>query len=208
MKKVSWIEQKENSISTEMLKKTLAFSLLEVLIVMALFIVMMLLAMPAWRSLSRSIVQRGSTHMLMNSLEQARMSALEKKRTTWIIFRHRQLPLPDDFCTLQQLDDGKIVMIASWISLPKGIIFVTDAGSFFQTPPTDIMRMLDQFSATTKSQERLTSIQFSPSGSITSSTEQDHQLLLKLGKIKPDQTITPFTTITLSPLTGRALLQK
>lgn len=174
---------------------------------MALFVCMMAMAMPAWRSLNHSVIQQGSTRVLLATLEQARMSAIEKKEYTWFIFRHRSPELPDDFCIVQETADEQMSFLASWIALPKGILFITNTtSSLIEPPPNSVITALQKLSAPLGVKETLTALQFNPSGAITFPKTEDQQLQIELGIATSDNKTK--TTILFSRLAGRPFIKK
>ena len=171
------------------------------------------LAMPAWRGLNTASMRKGSTNLLMATLEQARVAAVAQKTDTWFIFRHRPLPQSDDFCVVQKTADEKIISLATWQKLPLGMIFMINPEAAQNEPlPDEITTVLQKF-FTFKSpaeNEPLGYFQFNEAGAIIHPAAQEYQIFLNLGKRETRNHIAsqavPIAQIKISTLTGRAFI--
>lgn len=100
------------------------FSLLEMLAVMAVITIMMAMLTPAIRSFSDTAGRRGAVNIVMNTLEQARVSALESGREVYVLFGRRSLPDEDGLMVLRETEtgSGSYEQMTRWIKLPRGVL--------------------------------------------------------------------------------------
>ncbi|HEY8898798.1 MAG TPA: prepilin-type N-terminal cleavage/methylation domain-containing protein [Chthoniobacterales bacterium] len=102
------------------------FSLVELLAVMAILVIMLALLAPAISTITGSTSRNGAVNILMNTMEQARVAALESGRTVYLVFNRQTFPDPDRIMVLREPDpeSGKTdyEQLTSWIKLPKGIL--------------------------------------------------------------------------------------
>lgn len=115
--------------------KRRAFSLLELLLVIAVIAVMMSLLLPAVSGFSNTAGRRGAVNILMNTFEQARVAALESGQTVYVGFADKDFPVEDmkyaafivfRSATEEELSvdsNRKYIVLKKWTRLPKNIAF-------------------------------------------------------------------------------------
>jgi len=103
-----------------------AFSLVEMLAVIAIISVMTALLVPAL-SQNNSAGRRGAVNTVMNTLEQARVAALEGGRTVYVLFWQRTAPEQDAIMVLRETESGtgNYDQLTKWIKLPKNMLLHT-----------------------------------------------------------------------------------
>ena len=114
---------------------TNGFSLLEMLVVVAIMAVMMSLLLPSIAGFSSTAGRRGAVNILMNTFEQARVAALESGQTVYVGFADADFPVEDmkyaAFIVFREATDEeksananrKFVVLKKWTRLPKNISF-------------------------------------------------------------------------------------
>lgn len=102
-----------------------AFSLVELLSVMAVIAVMTSLLVPSIAGFSGTASRRGAVNTVMNTLEQSRVAALEAGSQVYVVFWRRVFPEPDAMMVLRETDTGTGLyeQMTKWTKLPKGVIF-------------------------------------------------------------------------------------
>jgi prepilin-type N-terminal cleavage/methylation domain-containing protein len=105
-----------------------AFTLLELLVVVAVICVMMTLLVPAVGSMTSSGGRKGAVTIVMNTLEQARMAAIEKSRDVVVVFWKKNgttsaADEQDAILVLRRDDSNNWEPIGRWVKLPKGVLF-------------------------------------------------------------------------------------
>lgn len=101
-----------------------AFSLIELLAVMAVIAIMTSLLLPSISGLSNSAGRRGAVNSLMSTFEQARIAALESGRTVFVIFARPDFPEQDAVMVVRENESGTgpYEILSRWRKLPKGIL--------------------------------------------------------------------------------------
>ncbi len=112
------------------------FSLLELLVVVAVMAIMMSLLAPAVAGFSSTAGRRGAVNIVMNTFEQARVAALESGQTVYIGFADAEFPVEDmryaAFIVFRDATDEEkndpvsprnYVVLKKWTRLPKRIAF-------------------------------------------------------------------------------------
>lgn len=118
------------------------FSLLELLLVIAIMAVMVSLMLPAISGFSSTAGRRGAVSILMNTFEQARVAALESGQTVYVGFADADFPVEDmryaafivfRTATEEEKNDPagprNYVVLKKWTRLPKTIAFKNTAKS-------------------------------------------------------------------------------
>jgi len=109
-------------------KSYAAFTLLELLVVVVIMCVMMSLLAPAVGSMTSTGGRKGAVTIVMNTLEQARMAAIEKSRDVVVVFWKKNGTTPaadeqDAILVLRRDDSNNWEPISRWVKLPKGVLF-------------------------------------------------------------------------------------
>lgn len=114
------------------------FSLLEILVVVAMMAIMMSLLLPAISGFSSTAGRRGAVNILMNTFEQARVAALESGQTVYVGFADNDFPVEDmryaAFIVFRDATNEEkaaapdpatksYVVLKKWTRLPKNIAF-------------------------------------------------------------------------------------
>jgi len=115
--------------------RTRGFSLLELLLVIAVMAIMMSLLLPAVSGFSSTAGRRGAVNILMNTFEQARVAALESGQTVYVGFANKNFPVDDmKFAAFvvfrtpteeEKVTSGKddVIVLKKWTRLPKNVAF-------------------------------------------------------------------------------------
>ncbi len=115
------------------------FSLLEVLVTLALMTLLISLIIPCWGVISRSRARQAATAVVMESLEKARYAAITQKTDVWVIFRHTEGFNPDALRILSRQASASSPLSA-WQSLPKGISFYDGEDTLMkERPPEEVL---------------------------------------------------------------------
>ena len=111
-------------------RNSIGFSLIEVLTVVAITAMLMTMAIPAISGFTSPAGRKGAVTIVMNTLEQARVSAIETGRETVVLFWRRngvagsQLGEQDAMLVLRRNETNTIwEPISRWIKLPSGVLF-------------------------------------------------------------------------------------
>lgn len=126
-------------------KKYRAFSLLELLGVVAIIGLLMALAVPSIAGFTSPAGRKGAVIVVMNALEQARAAAIESGRDVAVLFWKKNgvsgtdANEPDALMLLRKNEAGSgWEPLTRWIKLPQGILFHSeDANSLMQTSQPD-----------------------------------------------------------------------
>jgi prepilin-type N-terminal cleavage/methylation domain-containing protein len=157
-------------------KSSSAFTLLELLVVVAVICVMLGLLAPAVASMTSPVGRKGAVTIVMNTLEQARVSAIETGRETVVLFWKKNgvagFPPdePDGLIILRKNEAGAWESISRWVKLPNGVLFQSEnTSSLILTTQAD-QSMLDAFPKTTAKPTASQSgaVQFTTSGAVKS----------------------------------------
>ncbi|MBX9578443.1 MAG: type II secretion system GspH family protein [Chthoniobacterales bacterium] len=106
-----------------MLSPKSAWTLLEMLVVLAVIAVLSALTFPAEQAWKQKSVQRSSLSLLLRSCEEARSRAITQRLTTWLILQHPTSG-KDSFVLLQETENGDTSLITAWKELPKDVRFI------------------------------------------------------------------------------------
>jgi prepilin-type N-terminal cleavage/methylation domain-containing protein len=157
-------------------KSSSAFTLLELLVVVAVICVMLGLLAPAVAGMTSPAGRNGAVIVVMNALEQARVSAIETGRETVVLFWKKNgvagFPPdePDSLMILRINEAGSWESISRWVKLPNGVLFQSEnTSSLILTTQAD-QSMLDAVPNTTAKPTASQSgaVQFTASGAIKS----------------------------------------
>ena len=157
-------------------KSSSAFTLLELLVVVAVICVMLGLLAPAVASMTSPVGRKGAVTIVMNTLEQARVSAIETGRETVVLFWKKNgvagFPPdePDSLIILRKNEAGAWESISRWVKLPNGVLFQSEnTSSLILTTQAD-QSMLDAVPNTTAKPTASQSgaVQFTTSGAVKS----------------------------------------
>jgi len=101
-----------------------AFSLIELLVVMAVIAIMLSLLLPAITGFNSTAGRRGAVNTLMNTFEQSRVAALEAGRTVYVLFARPDFPEQDAIMVVRETESGTgpYEQLTKWIKLPKGVL--------------------------------------------------------------------------------------
>ena len=183
--------------------KTKAWTLLEMLMVMALLLCLAVLTFPTWHGLQKKILTHGSTDLLLSGLEEARTTAIQHHLETWVIFQHRSEGFGDRFCTVQKPEDENNSSVTHWETLPAGVVFNLEPKTLMSvSPPEEIIRALPEY--VPGESMVLGSLCYNSQGAIVQPAVGGDQLLLELTNTSKNQMASD--QIVFSHLTGRAIL--
>lgn len=100
------------------------FSLIEMVTVMAVVVIIMSLLVPTISNFTNTFGRRGGVTILMNTLEQARVAALESGRDVYVVFCRKAVPEQDSMIVLREPESGTgpYEQLSGWIKLPQHII--------------------------------------------------------------------------------------
>ena len=154
-------------------KKQSAFSLLELLAVAAIVGMLMALAVPAISGFTSPAGRKGAVIVVMNALEQARVSAIETGRDVVVLFWRKngstgtQPDEPDALMLLRRNEtDTAWEPATRWIKLPNGVLFHSeDENSLIRGSQPDSSLLLAVPGAT-PSASQTGALQFSSSGAV------------------------------------------
>lgn len=182
------------------------FTLLEVLVAVALIAVMSTLLVPSMRGLMGIAGPRGGVNTVASAVEQARLSALESGVDGYVGFPE-DLPGGDDpysavivFREAREDEDGSYVAVSRWMRLPRGI-FVDASGLSGSVSADGALPKLDSAPA-----GQLRVLRFDRFGKLYSS---ENEQTLRVGeKAEPEKDFLRgnYFELAVQPLTGRAVI--
>jgi len=201
-------------------KKRHGFSLLELLVAIVLITLLLTLISPAMNGFRGSAARKGAVSLVMTTLEQARILAIETGREVVVVFwkKNGTAGTPADE------QDAMIVLrrnetetgweqMNRWIKIPHGILFPSDdtASSILCNVPTEDIHSILPHSPTS---EHLGAVHFSPSGAVQRpGTSAGLRIALTEGRRGADgallaekQNSGTYEIISLARYTGRATL--
>jgi prepilin-type N-terminal cleavage/methylation domain-containing protein len=205
-------------------KKQSAFSLLELLAVTAILALLAVLLAPALQGLTSPAGRKGAVTIVMNTLEQARVSAIETGREVVVVFWKKngtdesQPDEQDAMLILRKNDAEAWEPITRWISLPRGVLFhggdaeskiLSDASGLAEVSDTTIQSLPGK-----PAKSNLGAVHFSPTGAVQlPSTSNGLRIALTEGQRGADQSLIVnkqkdggHEIISLARYTGRATL--
>lgn len=98
------------------------FSLVELLTVIAIIAIMAALLAPAITGFSSTAGRRGAVNLVMNTIDQARVAALEQGREVQVVFWRRETPQRDAILVQRKNENGDWEPLTRWQTLPPGIL--------------------------------------------------------------------------------------
>jgi prepilin-type N-terminal cleavage/methylation domain-containing protein len=98
------------------------FSLIELLTVVAILAIMATLLAPAVSGFSSTAGRRGAVNIVMNTIDQARVAALEQGREVQVVFWRREAPQRDAILVQRKDENNNWVALTRWQTLPPGIL--------------------------------------------------------------------------------------
>jgi prepilin-type N-terminal cleavage/methylation domain-containing protein len=124
--------------------KTSAFTLVEMLVVIAIIVSVAVVALPAITSLSKSSSRRTAVSLTMAALDQARTLALGHSTPHYLVFADADPTWPEThrqraFAVFEETYDPQNEVyrrqpVSAWTQLPSGIAFKADADTIFAAP--------------------------------------------------------------------------
>jgi Tfp pilus assembly protein FimT len=199
-----------------------AFTLHELLVVVAVICVMMTLLVPAVSSMTSSGGRKGAVTIVMNTLEQARMAAIEKSREVVVVFWKKngttgsQPDEQDAILVLRRDDLNNWEPITRWVKLPKGVLFHgEDAQSDIMNDSSSLADGIDTANLPgNPDKSNLGAVQFSSSGAVQlPSTSIGLRVALTEGQRNESGALVPdkqksggFEVISIARYTGRTTL--
>ncbi len=115
------------------LRRRAAFSLVEMLAVMAIIVLLLAATLPAMRGLNQSESRRGAVGNMMSVLDRARMMAISDGLSTYVVFACKTPGSPQistdlwghSYAIYQDGDNVSFTPVQKtpWMSLPKGLAF-------------------------------------------------------------------------------------
>jgi prepilin-type N-terminal cleavage/methylation domain-containing protein len=210
------MNSRQHIVTTAARKRARGFSLVEVLTVVAIIAIMMSLMAPAISGFSSTAGRRGAVNLVMNTIDQARVAALEQGREVQVIFWRREFPEKDAIMIRRKNDSGQWDALTRWQSLPSGVLLhKPEKGSshVFHTSPGDKVNTTDL-----PGNPQLTSlglIEFTPRGTIiTPRGSDDPMVILTEGTRETESIISQnkqqnggFEIISVARYTGRPNLE-
>lgn len=174
-----------------------AWSLLEMLVVMALFVCFAALSLSSWQNFQKSISLHHSADLLINTLEEARATALQYRTDTWVVFQHRSAALGDRYGFFKKPEDRPGKCIPQWVKLPPGITLQLAVD---ESPSDELIQMLPEYDAAEN--DDLRALCYNSQGVIVFPAHGENQLFLELMRTSKKKVVSE--QIILSRLTGRA----
>jgi prepilin-type N-terminal cleavage/methylation domain-containing protein len=206
------------------LKKQSAFSLLELLAVTAILALLAGLLAPALQGLTSHAGRKGAVTIVMNTLEQARVSAIETGREVVVVFWKKngtdgsQPDAQDAMLILRKNNAEAWEPITRWINLPRGVLFHSgdkDSKILYDSSGlADVSETTIQSLPGKPAKNTLGAVHFSPTGAVQlPSTSNGLRIALTEGQRRPDQALIVnkqkaggHEIISLARYTGRATL--
>ncbi len=201
-----------------------AFTLVEMLAVIAIIAILLALLAPAVGNMSSTAGRKGAVNTLMNTMEQARVAAIESGRKVHVVFYRRTFPEQDAIMVVRERepDDTRPTyeQLTRWIKLPKGVLLHSvkdldilaepNTGTAFDQTKLPIQPTL-------KAAEKLNVLTFNPYGGVAFPSAGKLMLIVSEG-VRGDngseavfsqrkEQSTGFEIITLRRFTGRASLE-
>ena len=180
-----------------MLPPKAAWTLLEMIVVLALIAGFSLLLFSAEQAWQHQLEQRASLSLLLRSCEEARSRAMTQRLTTWLLLQH-PISGKDSFVLLQETENGDASFIRAWKELPKDIHATLQPLNNHSLPTRLLEKLPQNFRSPTN---QLSGIGWNSEGSILKPSEVSTLRLLTISNKKIGQ-------ILFLRNSGRALLAK
>jgi prepilin-type N-terminal cleavage/methylation domain-containing protein len=167
------------------------FSLVELLVVVAIVSLLVSLMGPIVEGMASPSGRKGAVTIVMNTLEQARASAIQKGRDVVVVFWKKngtgtEFDAQDTMIVLQWNEaDTAWEPLSRWVKLPKGVLFNGEdsQSAIFSTliPNADLDRFkLPGISNPSTLSAQLRSVRFTSTGAIQTATPPDTHLTVSL----------------------------
>jgi prepilin-type N-terminal cleavage/methylation domain-containing protein len=186
------------------------FSLIELLVVMGIITILVALMAPAISGFSSTSGRRGAVNIVMNTIDQARVAALEQGREVQVVFWRRESPEADSIKLRRKTDTGW-EELTKWIKLPRGVLLHNPPSRnvFHSQSEVDLNGLTG---APPLSQ--LGAIEFTASGTVrVPRTSEDSLVILTEGTRESEESISQrkeqsggFEIISVARYTGRPTL--
>lgn len=204
------------------LRAQAGFSVIELLTVSAVLTVMAAVFYSALSGFSSSASRRGAVNILLNTLEQSRIAALESGQTVYVGFADEDFPDKDmryaSFLVFRETSDderasgaGKYIVLKKWTKLPKNVAFKRVTSSLVPNSGGQTFPGLNAALPAGQRDETFPSLAFNGAGAVDGGSNPI-QLFLYEGYYADEQDIQTrkggdlFEKISLSRYTGRAQL--
>ena len=206
------------------IRKNGGFSLLELLTVVAIICILVALLVPSVAAFTSTGGRKGAVTLVMTTLEQARVSAIETGCEVVVVFWKKngtdgsQPDEQDAMLIIRKNDAEAWEPITRWIKLPRGVLFhggdedskiLSDASGLAEVSDTTIQSLPGKPAKNT-----LGAVHFSPTGAVQlPSTSNGLRIALTEGQRGPDGTLVVnkqkdggHEVISLARYTGRVTL--
>jgi prepilin-type N-terminal cleavage/methylation domain-containing protein len=198
------------------------FSLIELLVVVAVVMLMAMLLYSTLPSFLSSAGRRGGANMLLNTLEHARIAALESGQNVYVGFADGDFPVENmryaSFVVFRETSDderasgaGNYTVLKKWTKLPRNVAFKRVAGSLVPDSGGQTFPGLNPELPAAHHDETFPALAFNSSGAVDGSGNPI-QLFLYEGYYADQQDVQTrkgddaFEKISLFRYTGRAQL--
>lgn len=200
------------------------FSLLELVLAIGVVGILVVLIAPSAAGIAGSVNRRGAVEMVMGTLEQARVAAIEGHQRVYLGFADGDFPVESmrfaawivfretNESELAALPTRRFVILKSWTRLPKNIAFVSTGMSLVGGPPTAFPGLSSEVGSG-RTDEAFPVVAFNASGAVESPAAPLRVLLYEGhfagGRDNPLRSLADggarrVDQISLSPFTGRA----
>jgi len=186
------------------------------MIVVAIISLLLGLLVPAVSSFSSSYGRRGAVNVVMNTLEHARVKALETGGTVHILFWRRDHPEHDSLLVLGEppLGETDAVIYTKWRTLPGNVRFKTLDNTITGEPLSGSEVGTSDLAGIEVDQDRLSALSFNSNGQVTWPGNGALQLLLFEGirdssgaEARTGAAQSMLEKITIARFTGRPRLE-
>ncbi len=155
-----------------------AFSLIELIAVMAIIVIMMGLLAPALSNFGGTLGRKAAVTTLMNTFEQARVAALETGAEVTVILRRRPFPEQDSLMVVRErlqwdtLAGTDPIQLTKWIELPEKVLLYSKSpiidDAIRRTSPSTSSHLAHHLEprGPDKVRDKLSYVTFSPRGTV------------------------------------------